>query len=868
MHYMVRTTQASYFLFFYSKMELSLQCYLKYGIFESIYCTPPSLKSFCFQLHLVVFLFGFSSIVRSQSVGSLNGRVLDANNDNPIIGATVLLEGTNLATITDEMGYFQLNDVPVQTYNVEISYLGYQTQFLYNVIVKSVGNTPLLVSLDEQIEVLNQVVVNANPFRRSAETPLSSQTFSAVEIETYPGGNNDITSVVQSMPGISPTVGGFRNDLIIRGGAPNETVYYLDDIEIPNINHFSTQGSAGGPVGLINVSFINEVTLSTSAFGAQYDNALSGVLQFRQRDGNFEKLGGNLRIGASEAGITLEGPLIKDRKNQLENTTFLFSVRRSYLQFVFELIGLPIRPDYWDYQWKVKHQIDRYNTLSFIGIGSIDDFSLEPDDEFDAINQGVLEQAPIIEQQTTTVGLSWRKKDKSSNGFMLTTLSNNRLQNIFSRYRDNLNRIDPTFINDSKEQETKLRFRRVKFFGDWKVEFGFLLQHSVYENLSNIPYRGIDYESRFTLFKTGIHGSLSTALFKKRMTISLGIRYDTDSFSTHGVWSRYQPFSPRLAVSYLISNDGNTKFNASVGAYYKMPLYTILGYQEVYESLSDRNNSSTGYYNRHLPNDFIHYSRTFECSQGCFENVPASYTRSVHYVTGFEHSPNRATRISIEGFLKKYFQYPISDRDLISLANKGGDFEVVGNERVHFDGTGRTYGIEVLYQQKLYKGFYGILAYTYYFSKFSNKTDALSPSIWDNRHLISFNGGVKLKRNWELSWRWRFSGRTPYIPYNLEDSLKTYPELVIDSNNVGKESLGSFSIADIRIDKKWNFRRTSLGVYLEVQNFLVQTIPTPDRIGYDRDKTGELQSPLKLVPIDSSEDDETPIPSIGLVLYF
>ena len=803
----------------------------------------------------------------TQSVGSLNGRILDANNDNPIFGATVLLEGINLAAITDDMGYFQLNDVPVQTYNVTISYLGYQTQFLYNVIVKSVGNTPLLVSLDEQIEVLDQVIINANPFRRSAETPLSSQTFSAVEIETCPGGNNDITSVIQSMPGVSPTVGGFRNDLIIRGGAPNETVYYLDDIEIPNINHFSTQGSAGGPVGLINVSFINEVTLSTSAFGAQYDNALSGVLQFRQRDGNFEKFGGNVRVGASEAGITLEGPLIKNRKNQLDNTTFLFSVRRSYLQFVFELIGLPIRPDYWDYQWKVKHQIDRYNTLSFIGIGSIDDFSLEPDVAFDAINQGILEQSPIIEQRTTTVGLSWRKKDKTSNGFLLTTLSTNQLQNVYSRYRDNLNRIDPTFINDSQEQETKLRFRRVKYFGDWKAEIGFLLQNSVYENRSNIPYRGIDYDSRFTLFKTGVHGSISTSLFKKRMTVSLGVRYDTDNFSLHGVWSRYQPFSPRLAISYLISNDGNTKFNASIGEYYKMPLYTILGYQEVYESLSDMSHQRMGYSNRTLPNDF-NYSRSFECSQGCFENKPASYTRSIHYVVGLEHNPNRATRISIEGFLKRYSQYPVSSRDLISLANKGGDFEVVGNERVNFDGTGRTYGFELLYQRKLYKGFYGILAYTYFFSEFTNKAGKLTPSIWDNRHLISFNGGVKLKRNWELSWRWRFSGRTPYIPYNLEASLDTYPELVIDSENVGKENLGSFSIADLRIDKKWNFRKTALGVYLEVQNFLVQTIPTPDRIGYDRDENGALQSPLTLVPIDSSEDGGTPIPSIGFVLYF
>ena len=138
----------------------------------------------------------------------------------------------------------------------------------------------------ESNQKLDEVLLFESPFKKSKETPLSINTFSRVEIESYPGADNDVTKVVQSMPGLSPSVGGFRNDIIIRGGAPNETVYYLDEIEIPNINHFSTQGSAGGPQGMINISFIDEVTLSTSSFGVEYDNPLSGVLQFNQRNGN------------------------------------------------------------------------------------------------------------------------------------------------------------------------------------------------------------------------------------------------------------------------------------------------------------------------------------------------------------------------------------------------------------------------------------------------------------------------------------------------------------------------------------------------------------------------------------------------------
>ena len=233
-----------------------------------------------------LFFLLFLSFATAQNSGNLNGRILDLQSQQPLVGATILLEGTEIGVVTDEEGYFTVNEIPFKSYNIIASFLGYESETLYNVIVKSVGNRPLLFELEEVIETLDEVVVVRSPFRSTRDTPLSTQSFSAVEIETYPGGNNDITKVVQSMPGISPSIGGFRNDIIIRGGAPNETVYYLDGIEIPNINHFSTQGSAGGPVGMINVSFVRDVTLSSSAFGAEYDNPLSGVLAFEQREGN------------------------------------------------------------------------------------------------------------------------------------------------------------------------------------------------------------------------------------------------------------------------------------------------------------------------------------------------------------------------------------------------------------------------------------------------------------------------------------------------------------------------------------------------------------------------------------------------------
>jgi len=234
---------------------------------------------------LFVILCMAVTVVYSQVQGTLSGKIIEEN-QSPLFGASVVLEGTSFGAITDENGQYIIPNIPPGTYTVKVSYLGFNAQTVFNFQIKSAGTPPLNFTLQEASESLDEVVLALSPITRPKETPLSTQSLSAVEIASYPGSNNDVVQVAQTLPGVSPSIGGFRNDLIIRGGAPNEVVYYLDGIEIPNINHFSTQGSAGGPVGMLNVSFISDVRLSASAFGAQYNNPLSGVLQFTQRDVN------------------------------------------------------------------------------------------------------------------------------------------------------------------------------------------------------------------------------------------------------------------------------------------------------------------------------------------------------------------------------------------------------------------------------------------------------------------------------------------------------------------------------------------------------------------------------------------------------
>ena len=778
--------------------------------------------------NILLLFFILPTLLFSQIDGSINGYIYDSKSQLPLLGANIIIEGTEKGAISDVNGFFEITNISPKSYNLSVSYVGYQSKKIFNIIIKSKGNQTLEILLVESSEELEEIILYESPFKKSTETPLSVNTFSRVEIESYPGADNDVTKVVQSMPGLSPSVGGFRNDIIIRGGAPNETVYYLDEIEIPNINHFSTQGSAGGPQGMINISFIDEVTLSTSAFGVEYDNPLSGVLQFNQKNGNPKEVSGNFRFGASDSAITIEGPFSKSENNK---TTFIFSARKSYLQFLFELIGLPIRPDYWDFQWKVNHKIDDYNSINFIGLGAIDDFSVEAPDDFDFTQQSFLEQVPIIQQNSTTAGISWIRKFKEKKGQFILALSTNKLKNIFSRYNNNENLSGLYFRNNSHEWETKLRLKTVNYVNDWKISWGGNIQYSDYFNNTSDLYNQAEYETKFNFYKYGLFGNISKSFFENKLDLSIGIRTDEDSFSSGS--NLTNNLSPRLSTSLSISKDRRLKWNSSIGTYYKIPVYTVLG---------------------------------FKNALGDFSNQDAKYTKSNHFVTGFDFALGNASKLSIEGFLKKYDQFPISVVDGVSLANKGADFEVLGNENIITEGKGKTRGLEFLFQQKLTNNFYGIFSYTFFKSEFTDINGNYLPSVWNSKHLSSFSGGYKLKKNWEISSRWRFSGKTPYVPYDLNASLANYPNMILDYSQLGNVKLGNFSQLDIRFDKKWNKENISINFFVEILNLLAQKIPSPSEYGLERDTGGNIITPFNLVEIDVNR--QSMIPSFGFSIDF
>lgn len=806
----------------------------------------------CWKIVLWGLMF-LPGVLMAQS-GEVQGIVIDRKTQEPLIGVTLALEGTTLGTQTDVEGRYRLTKVPTGSYNLKASFVGYAPLIKFNVVITSGNANQINFELEEEAQVLQEVkvVVNRSVSVASPESPNSIQKLSVEEIKNNPGGNFDISRVISVLPGVGGTagsVGGFRNDLIIRGGGPNENVFYLDGIEIPVINHFATQGSSGGPTGILNVSFIEDATLSSSSFNARYDNALSSVLQFKQRDGNPNRLQGNLRLSGTELAATLEGPLGP-------KTTFLASARRSYLQFLFSALDLPIRPNYWDFQYKVTHKIDKKTTLTFLGVGAIDEFSFGVPKESSPEKEYILRSNPLINQWNYTVGATLKRLIK--NGYMDLSLSRNMFDNRLDRYEDGREEEEfRVFQSTSQEIENKLRLNVQKYVGAWEYSYGVMAQYVKYNNqFFNIlsrptPQNPAGLTFRFTtdiaFFKYGAYGQVARKFFQDRLNLSAGLRTDMNSFTTDGQ-NPLETLSPRLALSYQLAP--KWRVNASAGRYFKIPIYTVLGFQA--ENTSD-----------------------------AFVNRTNRYIQSDHLVSGLEFIPTPQTRITVEGFYKRYNRYPVSLLTGISLANTGGDFGAIGNEPVASTGTGETYGLEFFFQQKLTKNIFGVLSYTLFQSQFSGADNVLIASSWDNRHLVSAQLGRKFKRGWEMGLKFLFQGGAPFTPFDLEASQRNYQLLgtgTLDFTRLNSERLPAFRRFDFRLDKKWNFTSWTFNAFLDVQNAFVWANPAFSQYTFARnaDNSGFatidgqplMSNGANAIPLILNNNDPQVTPTIGFVVEF
>lgn len=795
--------------------------------------------------YLFLFIL-FSPFFLFSQTGTIEGRVFDEINNESIIGANITIIGTTNGASSDIDGNYKIENLTPGLYNIEVSYLGYETQTRFEIQISNSKPVRLDFDLKLSAQTLDAVVIKANPFEKKIESPVSITSIGVNEIQRNPGGNRDISRVIKNLPGVSSGVG-FRNDLLVRGGSPNENRFYLDDIEIPTINHFATQGASGGSNGLLNVDFISNADFYTGAFPSNRGNALSSVLQLTQREGRSDRVGLTFTLGASEAGITLEGPLTKKKK-----TTFLLNARYSYLQFLFKAFKLPFLPTYSDVQYKVVHKFNNKHDLTFIGVGAYDKLRLNlKQDETDA-QKYLLRNIPFQNQWNYTVGARYRYFMKNS--YMIFVLSRSYFSNSIYKNQNNDVSLPRLYELKSNEAENKLRFEHVFRIKDYKVSYGINYEYARYTtNTSNkLTLRdtviNIQYDSKIKLQKYGFFTQVSKAFLGERLSLSLGLRADGNNYNKK-MANLFRQLSPRFSASYAITNYLSINFNT--GLYYQLPPYTTLGYEDNAGDLVNKNR--------------------------------LDYIRNFQTVGGFSSTINKSnTKFSLEGFYKKYSNYPMLLNKGISLANLGGDFGWIGDEPASATSKGKAYGVEFSVQQKLWKNVFGILSYTWYRSLFTDINGNYNSSSWDSRHVANITVGYKFKRNWEIGIRFNVQGGLPYTP---EDTTNFSFVKVFDAN--GGVPIKDYSQLNslrtkvihgmnLRVDKKWFLKKININIYLDITNLYNAKDVTPANIDVVRD---ENSNPVIINP-DAPENEQkyqiqflknngsNILPTIGLVLEF
>ncbi|MCE5347313.1 MAG: TonB-dependent receptor [Bacteroidales bacterium] len=795
------------------------------------------------RIVLVLSILIITAIVSSaqQKAGVIRGRVYNSKTNEGIPFASVAVWGTNTGSMTDFDGNFLFTGLNPGFIELRVSSIGFKPYISGAVMVTNSNKVNIEVPLEEAEIGIGEVVVKASPFRKKIETPVSVRIIGIDEIEKNPGGNRDISKVIQSFPGVASTPA-FRNDVIVRGGGPNENRFYIDNVEIPYLNHFSTQGASGGPVGIINVDFVQSVDFISGAFPASKGNALSSILNFTFVDGNKEKMKYRTTVGASDLGLTLDGPAGK-------RGTLLMSVRRSYLQYLFSALELPFLPTYTDFQFKYKLRLDPKNELTLIGLGAKDDFSLNLKANDTEYQRYILDYIPVQEQYSYITGLVY--KHYRDTGYDTWVLSRNYLNNSQYKYLNNIE-TDTTLTLDylSGEGEIKTRYEST-VIGEkgFRLSYGVGYEYAHYRNSTyrRVFYGGQDneiiYDINLKMGKFSAFGQVSRSYLNEKLSLSFGLRTDLNNYSS-SMSNPVKQLSPRFSASYALTDKMNLNFNT--GRYYQLPPYTALGF-------SNKN--------------------------GLFINKQnnLSYISVDHFVAGIELIPSENFQITLESFYKNYQNYPFSVRDSVPLSSKSAGYGIFGDEELVSESKGRAYGVELLGRIKEFKKINLVFSYTYVRSEFRGLDSRMIPSSWDNKHIINLTATKKFEFNWDLGLKWRFVGGAPYTPFDYEkSSYKTAWDAqgqgYLDYSRFNSLRLKAFHQLDLRIDKQYFFTGWSFMLYVDVQNVYNHKADQPALLIKESESNGfsvtDPENPLKYSLKYIDNESGTVLPTVGVIIEF
>ena len=747
------------------------------------------------KLFIVILLFNQS--YAQKNVGSLFGKITDKISKESLPGVNVIINGTSFGAATDIDGNYKIENVPVGNYQVRASFVGYDSQIKSDIIINSARPYELNFELSQAVIELDGIVVTSDFFEMNPTEVTSLKNFSYEEIRRSPGGFEDVVRALSLLPGVAQQDAG-RNDLIVRGGAPSENLFILDGFVIPNINHFGTQGASGGPLSFVNLDYVDETSFSTGGFSAIYGDKLSSVLRINLRDGRKDKLGGKALISATQFGLNLEGP-VSDKSN------FIFSARRSYLDFIFNAAGFNFVPEYYDVLTKYTYTIDNKSKLSYLFIAAFDKVKFNNNNKED-----IYDNAQILgsNQNQYLTGISLQRVIK--NGFYNFSISRNFVDyNSFQK--DTL--FQPIFLNKSREAENEVKLDFVyKFSPTFELNTGLSTKLIKYEADIRFPQifittfgeiLPITALNEYGYFnKSAFYAQLSE-LFFHRLRTNIGLR--TDYFDA--IKNKFY-LSPRFSTSLMLSEW--TSLNFSTGLYNQFPSYIWL------------------------------------FAENANKNLNA--IRVTQYILGIDQKLRSDILFKLEGFYKDYSNYPVSlIRPYLVLANTGAgfggstqNFDSFGLEPLVSKGSGVVSGVELSLQKKSSDiPTYGLMSLTYSKSKFKGLDGKLRTGKYDQTWIFNLTAGYIFNEKWEAALKFRIATGNPYTPFNNDGTQSL-------SNYLTKRFSPSHSL-DVRIDRRWDFNGWSLITYIDIQNIYNRKNTTSIRWDY-KTNAPDLQQNIGILP--------------------
>ena len=731
----------------------------------------------------------------AQPLGSITGTVVDEANREPLSNANILVTGSPYGAASDLNGEFTIDNIPVGTYSLTVSYLGYEAKNISEVIVTSARPSIISVALKRQDIAGEEVTVRTGYFWKELDSPPSVSSLTSEEIRRFPGGFEDVIRAVSALPGIAVVNSQGRNDLLVRGGGPSENLYVINGMEVPNINHFGTQGFSSGSLSFVNLDFVDNVDFSAGGFGAESGDKMSSVMELKMRPARPDRFGGKATISATQFGIDGDGPLG-------ENGGVIFSARKSYLDLIFKAAGLPFVPVYTDYNLIANYDITPRDKLFFIGLAAIDRI----DRTLETLEDRVTNAANLDNSQDQIVtGVSYRRIRPSGYSDVSFNLNSNSYR--FSQIDENE---EEYFRSNALEQEAVLKLN-TKFIYDDKTDLyaGITSKLAWIDNQTEFADSIYDRSgNKLALADAGLPQQLSVDMsgvkyagFLKaerqlnlRTRLTVGIRGDYYSFIKEKLYPAL-----RAALDYKLS--ARTVLKMSAGTYYQAPSYVWVS-NPVNKSL------------KALRNDMGVFGADYTIRQDI------AFSGEVYY-KNYSNLPTGATPET---------SYLVLSNAGAGYGGREDDFQSFGYLPLVSEGKGNAYGLELTLTKKYSQSCcYGQAALSIGRSEYTAANRVTYPGIYDQRVIFTVSGGVKPNPKWEYSGRFRFYTGAPYTPVYLPS--ENGGDIVNLPDEYLQERLKPGHHLDVRVDRRFNLERTTIILFLDIQNIYNYKIPR--RPNYD-----------------------------------